>query len=150
MLSRRPAPHLSEICGKSSWARVSCNLIGLKAILTRSSSPKLLPLCGALIHRDLFRTKEGYGRAFEAAVGACLINHGFEVLYWRDGNAEVDFVTRYDGDLFAIEVKSGRPRSSKGMAEFAKLHKTAKPLYVTDATIEAFLADPARVLGALK
>jgi hypothetical protein len=113
-----------------------------KAVLKRPSSPKLIPLCGGLIARDVFKNQEGYGRAFEAAVGACLINNQFEVFYWRDGNFEVDFVVPFDGHLFAIEVKSGRPKSSKGLSEFSKLYKHAKPIYVTSENIEKFLTHP--------
>jgi predicted AAA+ superfamily ATPase len=121
-----------------------------RAVVSKSSSPKLIPLCGALIDRNAIKNEEGYGRAFEAAVGACLINNEFEVSYWRDGNAEVDFVTEHEGDLFAIEVKSGRKKSSKGLNEFAKNFKKAKPVYVTPANIEKFLANPGKVLAALR
>jgi predicted AAA+ superfamily ATPase len=85
-----------------------------RAVVTKSSSPKLIPLCGALIDRSVLKTDEGFGRAFEAAVGACLINNEFEVFYWRDGNTEVDFVTKHEGNLFAIEVKLGKVLSVLG------------------------------------
>ena len=117
-----------------------------KASVKRASSPKLVPLCGALIDRACFQNKESYGRAFESAVGACLLNHGFELSYWREGNAEVDYILADSGDLFAIEVKSGRPRSSKGMDTFLKIHKKAKPLYITSSSIEKFLINPAEFL----
>jgi predicted AAA+ superfamily ATPase len=81
--------------------------------MLRTSWPKVLPLCGALIDREVCASSEGYGRAFEAAVGAALINHGYEVFFLRDHAMEVDFVVSDEGRLFAIEVKSGRPRSTK-------------------------------------
>lgn len=121
-----------------------------KAVLSRASSPKLVPLCGALIDREVFETKNGYGRAVEAAVGACLIQNGFNIEYWREGGEEVDYVTKYEGVLYAIEVKSGRPRSTKGMDTFKNLYPSARPVYVSEATLEAFLTDPRKYLAALK
>ncbi len=120
-----------------------------KSIVTRSSSPKLIPLCGALIDRRLLKSEEGYGRAFEAAVGACLVNNELEIFYWREGNLEVDYVVLYAGDIFAIEVKSGRKKSSKGLNEFAKRFKTAKKVYITNDNIEKFLTNPKIFLEAL-
>lgn len=37
-----------------------------KALVRRSSSLKILLLCGALIDRSLLKTREGYGRAVES------------------------------------------------------------------------------------
>lgn len=121
-----------------------------RAIVTRSSSPKLIPLCGALIERSVLKSEDGYGRAFEAAVGACLVNHELEVFYWRDGSFEVDYVVPFEGDLFAIEVKSGRKKSSKGLGEFAKHFKSAKPVYVTKDNIEKFLKNPKGFLESVR
>ena len=121
-----------------------------RAVLSRTSSPKLVPLCGALIDREVFETKSGYGRAVEAAVGACLIQNGFKVEYWRSGLDEVDYITKFDKTLFAIEVKSGRPRITKGMDVFMKLHPTACSVYVSESTLEAFLTDPKKYLSTMK
>jgi predicted AAA+ superfamily ATPase len=120
-----------------------------KAVLTRTSSPKLIPLCGALISREVFDTSSGYGRAVEAAVGACLIQAELTLEYWREGNDEVDYVTKFERSLYAIEVKSGRLRTTKGMEKFLKQHPTAKPVYISEATLEAFLRDPRKYLAAL-
>ncbi|PWU17896.1 MAG: AAA family ATPase [Bdellovibrio sp.] len=120
-----------------------------KAVVSRSSSPKIIPLCGALISREIFSTQEGYGRAFEAAVGACLINHGFETTYWRDHTLEVDFVVEDRGRLFAIEVKSGRRKSTKGMIDFLQRFPKASAVYVTPQNIELFLNDPSGFLKTL-
>jgi uncharacterized protein len=121
-----------------------------KAVLSRSSSPKLIPLCGALIDREVFETHSGYGRAVEAAVGACLIQNGFKVEYWRDGQNEVDYIVKNEGILFAIEVKSGRLRSTKGMDAFRKLYPSARSVYVSEATLESFLTNPRKYLATLK
>jgi predicted AAA+ superfamily ATPase len=119
-------------------------------VASRTSSPKLIPLCGALIHRDVITTKEGYGRAVEAAVGAILIQSGLQVEYWRDGNSEVDFVTQFGGILYAIEVKSGRQRSTKGPLDFAKRYPAAHVVFVSEATLENFLIHPKKYLAAFK
>lgn len=120
-----------------------------KALLSRASSPKLVPLCGALIDRALFETKEGFGRAFEAAVGASLINHELPVSYWREGNAEVDYVVPHHGNVFAIEVKSGRVRSVKGMELFIQRFPKAKPVYITPLNMNRLLEDPVAFLERL-
>ncbi len=120
-----------------------------RALVSRSSSPKLIPLCGALVDRAILLTKEGYGRAFEATVGACMINHGYEIFYWRDQSLEVDFIVESKNRIFAIEVKSGRHRSNKGMAAFMKLYKKAIPVFVTSQNIEIFLKNPSAFLETL-
>ena len=118
-----------------------------KSVIKRSSSPKLIPLCGALIDRDVLRTKDGYGRAFEAAVGACLLNHGYEVFYWREGNDEVDYVIVDQGQVYAIEVKSGRKKSSRGLEAFIKKHPQARPLFITRENIEILFKSPRKFLS---
>ncbi len=117
-----------------------------KAHLMRASSPKLIPLCGALINRSLFKSPEGYGRAFEACVGAALIKAQIKTSYWRQGAFEVDFIAEHEGQLFAIEVKSGRRKNQRGLEQFIKLHKSAKPVFITPTVIEKFLQSPADFL----
>ena len=86
-----------------------------KGWLTRSSSPKILLSCPALYTMttgvQLLADPEKRGRVFELAVGAELLQLPGELFYWREKNAEVDFVYRYQGRLYAIEVKSGRRKS---------------------------------------
>ena len=49
--------------------------------------------------------------------------YDYEVYYWRDHNDEVDFIVDVDGELTAIEVKSGRRGMNKGLPLFqAKFH----------------------------
>lgn len=117
-----------------------------KGLVTKTSSPKLLPMCGALISREVFKDKYGYGRALESSVGAHLIKSGYKVHYWRDGNSEVDFVVEDGNSIYAIEVKSGVNKSSKGMIEFSKRFKRAKPVYITNSSIESFLISPREFL----
>ncbi len=67
------------------------------------------------------KSKSLKGHLIESAVGAYLINRsiieGFTVYWWRKGNDEVDFVIA-DKSAAAIEVKSGRVKSTSGMTKF--------------------------------
>jgi predicted AAA+ superfamily ATPase len=122
----------------------------------RGSIPKLLVLNTALMTahagedlRSARRDGDFWGRLVESAVGAHLAGHaataGFELLYWRERNAEVDYVVREGQRVLAIEVK-GSPRkgSLPGMAAFAKRYPAARRLLVGGGGIpvEEFLGSP--------
>ena len=85
----------------------------------------------------------------ESAVGAHLWAHADpdELSYWREGNAEVDWVVR-PGKLLrgasrpvALEVKTGAARGTPGLSAFAHAHG-ARALVIGAGGIplEAFLA----------
>ena len=72
-----------------------------------------------------------WGRWVESAVGAHLMSMAdeldYKVYYWREpsrnpvqGDLEVDFVVVRDGEVTAIEVKSGRRGMNSGLPEFVK------------------------------
>jgi predicted AAA+ superfamily ATPase len=72
-----------------------------------------------------------WGRWVESAVGAHLLSMAdeldYKVFYWREpsrnaalGDLEVDFVIVRDGEVTAIEVKSGRRTDNEGLSEFKK------------------------------
>lgn len=108
------------------------------------SSPKLVPLCSALIHAfvrpDLMDDdNEWFGRIFENAIGAHLCRDFSDVSYWRDGNAEVDFVVKIDQALIGIEVKSGRRKSSAGLTKFKSVFPAAKTILMDLELGEKFL-----------
>ena len=71
------------------------------------------------------------GRLVETAVGAYLANLSYagdvEVFWWREGNLEVDFVVTYEDAVCAIEVKSGRIKPTRSMAEFIVRSKRSPP-----------------------
>lgn len=105
------------------------------AVRKKGSSPKILPLNTALIHafrnpRDIESNPDWRGRIFEAAVGAALARAGGDLFYWREGKFEVDFVLQLEGKLFAVEVKSGRKRTSRGMEKFLAEHPRCIPLFI--------------------
>lgn len=125
-----------------------------KAWLTRSSSPKILPACPALYTMTagprVLADPEQRGRVFELAVGAELLQLPGELFYWREKNAEVDFVYRYQGRLYAIEVKSGRKKSAKGLDAFRNHFPEAHPVIVTPDNFASLSENPSRFLVTLE
>lgn len=97
----------------------------------RQSIPKILTYNNALmtayrgkgLERDMADPMV-WGRWVESAVGAYLLDFAEEqdahVYYWRDRNDEVDFIVEYQGDVVAIEVKSGRRGMNSGLPEFER------------------------------
>ena len=74
---------------------------------------------------------KAWGRWVESAVGAHLMSMAdeldYKVYYWRElsrnpvpGDLEVDFVVVRDGEVTAIEVKSGRRGMNSGLPEFVE------------------------------
>lgn len=95
-----------------------------------------------------------WGRITESAVGAHLLNtldDRTKVFYWRDRHDnEVDFVVTRGPRIAAIEVKSGRPRSTRGMHEFRQSFRPHRTLLVATETsgpatvsLAEFLSRPA-------
>lgn len=124
-----------------------------KMLRSKASSPRLLVHDTALMtasfgrRRDkLLTDPELRGRLVETAVGAYLVNLSYagdvEVFWWREGGLEVDFVATCEDAVCAIEVKSGRVKPTRGMAEFVVRNPEARPLVVGSAEcpLEAFLS----------
>ena len=74
---------------------------------------------------------KAWGRWVESAVGAHLMSMAdeldYKVYYWREpsrnaaqGDLEVDFIVVRDGEVTAIEVKSGRRGMNSGLPEFVE------------------------------
>jgi len=70
------------------------------------------------------------GRKFELMIGLELLKKYEEVFYWREGNAEVDFVIKHKKKIIGIEVKSGNKRDTRGLEIFGSTFK-AKTLLIT-------------------
>ena len=100
-----------------------------KATLTKASSPKILPTCGALVFALSFNPIEK-GRLFEMAVGNELFDIVDQLYYWKEENYEVDFIALFDKKLFAIEVKSGRNKHSKSLSVFMEKFPKAIPVII--------------------
>jgi predicted AAA+ superfamily ATPase len=101
----------------------------VKAVKGRSSSPKLMAYNTSLINAmipekfsEIIAKPEKWGRMVESCVGSYLMNRSklenFEVYYWIDSNAEVDFVIKKGDKIACLEVKSGKISKSAGIKKF--------------------------------
>ena len=122
----------------------------------RGSSPKLIFWNNALVNAasGLSRAESESdgawrGQLVENAAGAHLLNHlhgaEWSLAYWRDGNAEVDFVVRRGRRVWALEVKSGRGGKLSGLGAFRQKHPGARALVIGSGGIaleEFFGRDP--------
>lgn len=77
-----------------------------------------------------------WGRKVEQCVGAYLLNqsriHNFDLLYWREGNSEVDFLLRKNKQTITIEVKSGKVKYHLGLENFKTKYKPYKSILISD------------------
>ena len=66
-----------------------------------------------------------WGRWVESAVGAYLLGGAeegsYNVYYWRERSNEVDFIIVRQGEVIALEVKSGRRGMNSGLPKFCEL-----------------------------
>lgn len=124
-----------------------------KAVHEKASSPKLQVYNTALMtaqypksHETIQQDATLWGRWVESAVGSHLLNtawqEGFQVLYWRQGNQEVDFVLKRDEQIVAIEVKSTPKDQQPGMDAFRQRFKPDKVYLIGKSGIpwQEFLA----------
>ena len=114
----------------------------------RASIPKLQVYNNALkmvysplTFEQVILNRKAWGRIFESAIGAYLVNqafvHRFEVFYWRERDDEVDFVLRKKGAVVAIEVKSNAEKRTEGLDKFRKLFHPQTAFIVGDGGISA-------------
>ncbi|MFN3530698.1 MAG: ATP-binding protein [Bacteroidia bacterium] len=107
----------------------------------RASSPKFQVHNNALLSAlqgDSFQQCRAnpaiWGQQVESAIGAHLMNESlrqsYRLYYWRDGDAEVDYVLERGRQLVAIEVKTNHEASTAGLAAFSKAHKPHRQLIV--------------------
>jgi uncharacterized protein len=121
-----------------------------KSYLTRVSSPKILVSCPALYTMNegpyTLTQPEKRGRSFEVAVGAQLIQLPGDLYYWREKHLEVDFIYKYRGILYAIEVKSGRRKSSKGLGGFLEKFPSSRSVIISPDNFTIFSENPHKFL----
>lgn len=113
----------------------------------RASSPKLVPLCPALIHAFIDPSSVGgdsghRGHLIEAMVGAKLALCDYEVFYWREGDYEVDFVLKKGRLILGIEVRAGLKKKAKSLRLFKARFPRAKWLQLEGTLLEDFLMKP--------
>jgi hypothetical protein len=76
------------------------------------------------------------------------LNHlpepAWQVTYWREGDKEVDFVVTQGREVWALEVKSGRPGRLSGLAAFRARYPRSHAFLVGSDGIplEDFFARP--------
>lgn len=126
-----------------------------RPLLTKTSSPKILPLAPALVHaftdpQRVDDDPEWRGRMLETVVGMHLSHMRGQLYYWRERNFEVDYVYVEDGKIFGIEVKSGRKRSLHGLKEFCRIYPKAIPCIVDWENAGEWLAQDRIEATALK
>ncbi len=112
-------------------------------IRKRASSPKFQVYNTALksaqsqfTFDEIYEQPSEWGRWVETAAGAHLLNHNmkgdFELLYWRQGNDEVDFVLKKGEKVIGLEVKSSSAKRTSGMKAFSGQFHTDKVLLIGD------------------
>ena len=122
-------------------------------IRIRSSKPKFQVFNNALLsaqNEKLFPEAKAdtkfWGRLCESAVGTHLLNRSrvedYKLYYWNENSQEVDYVLQKGSRIVAVEVKSGKDSTNKGMEIFdRKFHPTA--LYTVGTggiSLEEFLS----------
>jgi predicted AAA+ superfamily ATPase len=108
----------------------------------KSSSPKILPLAPALVSFARQATQmdsEEKGRIFELIVGLELLRMPGHLYYWREDQHEVDFVYKRGRKIWAIEVKSGRKKGTKGLMKFKEAFTDAELLMVSPENFQDIL-----------
>lgn len=128
-------------------------------IRSKRSAPKLIVhdngLMRALerpIHTRL--NADQFGHYFENAIGARLIEAGWETYYWNERTLEVDFIAiGPNGQKLAIEVKSSSTseKNLHGLREFCKRHRDFEPCLISfvDQKIEGIRNWPAEEVLSL-
>jgi predicted AAA+ superfamily ATPase len=88
-----------------------------------------------------------WGRIFESAIGAHLINYvepgGLKLYYWRENNDEVDFILEKFHTTVAIEVKSAADTHNTGLQVFKNKFNPKSAFFVGSSGIpvEDFLSE---------
>ncbi len=115
-----------------------------KKTLVKSSSPKILPMSPCLYYLEIQSeyTEIERGRVFEVIVGMQLVRTGEQIFYWREGNFEVDYILKKGKKVFAIEVKSGRKKSSLGLDKFCEKFPGSQKIIITIENYQKFEEDP--------
>ena len=75
-----------------------------------------------------------WGRWVESAVGAYLLGGAeegsYNVYYWRERSNEVDFIIVRQGEVIALEIKSGRRGMNSGLPKFCELFQPKHALVI--------------------
>ena len=97
-------------------------------------------------YQEVIEDPKLWGRYVESAIGAYLVSQShavdYRVFYWRDKADEVDFVLVRRNKIVAIEVKSGRRTTNRGLALFSETYKPYRAFVVGSGglSFEEFLS----------
>jgi len=105
----------------------------------RKSSPKLIIHDNGLIRcfeKPINKriSPEKLGHYFENCIGARFIEAGWSTYYWKDRDAEVDFIViGPNNEKWAVEVKSSKvsEKELKSLFKFCELHDDFEPVLVS-------------------
>ena len=88
---------------------------------------------GSTYEKDRIDTN-AWGRWVESAVGAFLLGGadegGYKVYYWHERSDEVDYIIVRQGEVIALEVKSGRRGMNSGLPKFRERFMPKRDLVV--------------------
>lgn len=127
----------------TAWMVTGLQKFSGSAVQSKSSTPKWLSYNTAYVSvysgidfSSTLLKPELWGRRVEQSIGAHLLNqarvNNFDLFYWREGNAEVDFVLRKNKKLVTVEVKAGKVKFHVGLELFKKKYKPAKSILISD------------------
>lgn len=133
------------LCGLQKFARDEAR--------KRQSIPKFSVFNNALLtayrgrgfEKD-FTDPQTWGRWVESAIGTYLLDAASDndchLYYWRERNEEVDFILESQGEIVAIEVKSGKRGMNSGIPVFREKYHPLRSMVVgTDGIpLEEFLS----------
>lgn len=130
----------------SAWMITGLQKFSGSTIKIKSSTPKLLSYNTAFVSvysnvdfKTAATKPEIWGRRVEQSVGAYLLNqsriNNFDLFYWREGNAEVDFVLRKNKRIVTVEVKSGKVKYHEGLEIFKRIYKPFKSILISEEAL---------------
>lgn len=136
-----------NLLGESGLLR-TLSKFSVDAARRRASVPKLQVFNNALrtvycplTFDQAIAERREWGRILESAVGAHIVSQAFvgriEVFYWREGNAEVDYILRKRGKIVAIEVKSNAEKRTNGLDRFRSDFAPSAALVVGSGGVDA-------------
>ena len=122
-----------------------------KKIKIKTSSPKILPMAPCLYFLNILDeySSEERGHAFELLVGTQLVRTGHELYYWREGKYEVDYILKKGKKIWAIEVKSGRNKTTSGLQKFRDEYPHSSAVLISPDNYQEFEKDPMAYLEAV-
>ena len=130
----------------SAGILTALNKSSLKSESQRASIPKLQVYNNGLTNalkpikfKSALLNPIQWGHVCESAIGAHLVNHAisenYRVEYWRDRNAEVDYVVQYKDKKIGIEIKNKVMPKTSGAKLFTQELNPYKMLSIGDKGI---------------